>query len=94
VVYAEGEEETVLRAVQTVIDEGLARPILIGRPEVIESASSARPAHAVRGQDFELTNIDDDPRFNEYWQLYHEIMQRRGVSPMPRRSPWCAPAPP
>ena len=80
VVYAEGEEETVLRAVQTVVDEGLARPILIGRPAVIESRIKRLGLRLEVGQDFELTNIDDDPRFNDYWQLYHEIMQRRGVS--------------
>ena len=80
VVYAEGEEETVLRAVQTVVDEGLARPILIGRPAVIESRIKRLGLRLTVGQDFELTNSDDDPRFNEYWQLYHEIMQRRGVS--------------
>jgi malate dehydrogenase (oxaloacetate-decarboxylating)(NADP+) len=80
VVYAEGEEETVLRAVQTVVDEGLARPILIGRPAVIESRIKRLGLRLRPGTDFDLTNIDDDPRFNEYWQLYHEIMQRRGVS--------------
>ena len=82
VVYAEGEEETVLRAVQTVIDEKLARPILIGRPDVIERAHRARSACACEpGVDFELTNINDDPRFNEYWQQYHALTERRGVSP-------------
>jgi malate dehydrogenase (oxaloacetate-decarboxylating)(NADP+) len=80
VVYAEGEEETVLRAVQTVVDEGLARPILIGRPAVIEARIERLGLRLRPGVDIELTNIDDDPRFNEYWQLYHEIMQRRGVS--------------
>jgi malate dehydrogenase (oxaloacetate-decarboxylating)(NADP+) len=80
VVYAEGEEETVLRAVQTVVDEGLARPILIGRPAVIEARIKRLNLRLQPGVDFDLTNSDDDPRFNEYWQLYHEIMQRRGVS--------------
>jgi malate dehydrogenase (oxaloacetate-decarboxylating)(NADP+) len=80
VVYAEGEEETVLRAVQTVVDEGLARPILIGRPAVIESRIKRLGLRLEVGTHFDLTNIDDDPRFNEYWQLYHEIMMRRGVS--------------
>jgi malate dehydrogenase (oxaloacetate-decarboxylating)(NADP+) len=81
VVYAEGEEETVLRAVQTVVDERLARPILIGRPAVIEARIQRLGLRIRAGVDFDLTNIDDDPRFNEYWQLYHEIMQRHGVSP-------------
>jgi len=81
VVYAEGEEETVLRAVQTVIDDGLARPILIGRPGVIESRIKRLGLRMRIGVDFDLTNPDDDPRFNEYWQLYYQIMARRGVSP-------------
>lgn len=81
VVYAEGEEETVLRAVQTVVDERLARPILIGRPAVIEARIQRLGLRIRAGVDFDLTNIDDDPRFNDYWQLYHEIMQRHGVSP-------------
>ncbi len=81
VVYAEGEEETVLRAVQTVVDEGLARPILIGRPAVIEARIQRLGLRIRAGEHFDLTNIDDDPRFNEYWQLYHEIMARHGVTP-------------
>ena len=81
VVFAEGEEETVLRAVQTVVDEGLARPILIGRPSVIESRIRRLGLRLRVGTDFELTNPDDDPRFNDYWQQYHQIMARRGVSP-------------
>ncbi|MFN3842896.1 MAG: NADP-dependent malic enzyme [Rehaibacterium terrae] len=81
VVYAEGEEETVLRAVQTVVDEGLAFPILIGRPAVIEARIQRLGLRIRPGVDFELTNIDDDPRFNDYWQLYHQIMARKGISP-------------
>ncbi len=81
VVYAEGEEETVLRAVQTVIDERLARPILIGRPAVIERRIEKLGLRIRAGVDFDLTNIDDDPRFNSYWQRYHELMERRGVNP-------------
>ena len=81
VVFAEGEEETVLRAVQTVVDEGLAKPILIGRPSVIETRIKRLGLRLRPGVDFELTNPDDDPRFHEYWQQYHQIMMRRGVSP-------------
>ena len=81
VVYAEGEEETVLRAVQTVIDEKLAYPILIGRPDVIETRIERMGLRMRAGVDFELTNINDDPRFNEYWQQYHALTERRGVSP-------------
>jgi len=81
VVYAEGEEEVVLRAVQTVIDDKLARPILIGRPDVIENRIERLGLRMRAGVDFELTNINDDPRFNEYWQQYHALTERRGVSP-------------
>ncbi|ALN89574.1 MULTISPECIES: NADP-dependent malic enzyme [Lysobacter] len=81
VVYAEGEEETVLRAVQTVIDEELAYPILIGRPDVIDTRIKRLGLRMREGVDFELTNINDDPRFNEYWQQYHALTERRGVTP-------------
>lgn len=81
VVYAEGEEETVLRAVQTVIDERLAFPILIGRPDVIDTRIKRLGLRMRAGVDFELTNINDDPRFNDYWQQYHALTERRGVSP-------------
>jgi malate dehydrogenase (oxaloacetate-decarboxylating)(NADP+) len=81
VVYAEGEEETVLRAVQTVVDEGLAKPILIGRPDVIDARIARLGLRMRAGVDFQLTNIHDDPRFNEYWQQYHALTARRGVTP-------------
>jgi malate dehydrogenase (oxaloacetate-decarboxylating)(NADP+) len=81
VAYAEGEEEIVLRAVQTVVDEGLAHPILVGRPAVINRRIARLGLRIRPGVDVTVTNIDDDPRFNEYWQLYHEIMQRKGITP-------------
>jgi len=81
VVYAEGEEETVLRAVQTVLDEELAYPILIGRPEVIEARIARLGLRMKAGEDFELTNINSDPRFDSYWQQYHALTERRGVTP-------------
>ncbi|TXH74683.1 MAG: NADP-dependent malic enzyme, partial [Lysobacteraceae bacterium] len=81
VVYAEGEEETVLRAVQTVVDEQLARPILIGRPDVIDARIQRLGLRMRRGVDYDLTNIHDDPRFNDYWQQYHRLTERRGVTP-------------
>src|SRR5687768_8017759 len=81
VVYAEGEEETVLRAVQTVIDEELAHPILIGRPDVIEQRIARLGLRMNVGVDFELTNINSDPRFDDYWQQYHALTERRGVTP-------------
>jgi malate dehydrogenase (oxaloacetate-decarboxylating)(NADP+) len=55
--------------------------VLIGRPAVIESRIKRLGLRIRPGVDIEITNIDDDPRFNEYWQLYHQIMQRRGVTP-------------
>ncbi|HJT96737.1 MAG TPA: NADP-dependent malic enzyme, partial [Rhodanobacteraceae bacterium] len=81
VVYAEGEEETVLRAVQHVVDEGIAKPILIGRPSVIEQRIQRLSLRLRPNVDFELCNIESDPRFKDYWTLYHELMQRRGVTP-------------
>jgi malate dehydrogenase (oxaloacetate-decarboxylating)(NADP+) len=81
VVYAEGEEEIVLHAVQAVIDEKLARPILVGRPDVIQSRIERLGLRMRVGEDFDLTNINDDPRFNDYWQQYHALTERRGVSP-------------
>ena len=80
VVYAEGEEETVLRAVQTVVDEKLARPILIGRPEVIARRIERVGLRLEPGRDFELCNIHSDPRFDDYWRHYYELMQRRGFT--------------
>ena len=81
VVYAEGEEETVLRAIQHVVDEGIARPILIGRPAVIEARIQRLCLRLKAGADFELCNIESDPRFKDYWMLYHELLARRGVTP-------------
>ncbi|MUV12958.1 NADP-dependent malic enzyme [Noviluteimonas gilva] len=81
VVYAEGEEETVLRAVQTVIDEDMAFPVLIGRPDVIDARIERLGLRMRPGVDFELTNINDDPRFNDYWHQYHALTERRGVTP-------------
>jgi malate dehydrogenase (oxaloacetate-decarboxylating)(NADP+) len=81
VVYAEGEQEVVLHAVQTIVDERLARPILIGRPNVIISRIAKLGLRLRPGVDFDLTNIDDDPRFNAYWQHYHALTERRGVTP-------------
>jgi malate dehydrogenase (oxaloacetate-decarboxylating)(NADP+) len=81
IVYAEGEEEKVLRAVQVVVDEGLARPILIGRPEIIERRIEKLGLRLRREHDFELINEHSDPRFKEYWSQYHHLMERKGVSP-------------
>ncbi|MEX2297264.1 MAG: NADP-dependent malic enzyme [Dongiaceae bacterium] len=80
-VYAEGEEERVLSAAQTVLDEGLAHPILIGRRSVIESRIERLGLRMKPDVDFELVDPQGDARFREYWTLYHELMERRGVSP-------------
>jgi malate dehydrogenase (oxaloacetate-decarboxylating)(NADP+) len=80
VVFAEGEDERVLRAVQVVVDEGLARPILIARPEVIGPRLERYGLRIQPGRDFELVNPNSDPRYKTYWQTYHELMQRKGVS--------------
>lgn len=80
VVYAEGEDGRVLHAVQEVIDQGLARPILIGRPNVIEMRIEKLGLRIRPGIDFEMVNNENDPRYREYWSEYFQIMKRRGVS--------------
>jgi malate dehydrogenase (oxaloacetate-decarboxylating)(NADP+) len=80
VVFCEGEDQRVLHAVQTVVDEGLARPIVIGRPEVVQPRLEKLGLRMRPGTDFELVNPNNDPRFRDYSQLYHEIMERRGVT--------------
>jgi malate dehydrogenase (oxaloacetate-decarboxylating)(NADP+) len=80
IVYAEGEDERVLRAVQVVVDEALARPILIGRPAVIERYIERDGLRIKPGVDFELINIESHPHYREYWQEYHRLTERRGVS--------------
>jgi malate dehydrogenase (oxaloacetate-decarboxylating)(NADP+) len=81
IVYAEGEEERVLRAAQIVVDEGLAKPILVGRPQVIERRLARLGLRIQPGQDFELVNPEQDPRYRDYWSTYHRLTERKGVSP-------------
>jgi malate dehydrogenase (oxaloacetate-decarboxylating)(NADP+) len=81
VVYAEGEEERVLRAVQTVVDERLASPILIGRRAVVERRIEKLGLRLKETRDFELVDPQDDPRYHDYWSLYHSLTERKGVSP-------------
>ena len=81
VAYAEGEDERVLRAVQIVLDERLASPILIGRPSVIAARVSRTGLRFVPGVDVPVVDPENDPRFREYWSEYQEIMGRRGVTP-------------
>jgi len=80
VVYGEGEDERVLRAVQIVVDEGLARPILIGRPAVIEKRLERAGLRIRPEQDFDIVNPEGDPRYRSYWTTYLELAERKGVS--------------
>jgi len=81
VVYAEGEDERVLRAVQVVLDERLAKPILVGRREVVRQRVERAGLRLEIGRDFELCDPESDPRFREYWELYRGLMAREGVTP-------------
>jgi len=81
VVYAEGEDERVLRAVQVVLDEGLAKPILVGRPAVIAMRIERAGLRLKAGTDFEVCDPEHDLRFRDYWAMYHQLMGREGVSP-------------
>ena len=80
VVYCEGEEERVLRAVQVVLDEGLARPTLVGRPDVIAQRCEKFSLRMVAGRDYDLVNTEHDHRYRDYWQTYHRMTERKGVT--------------
>ena len=80
VAYAEGEEERVLRAVQVVVDEGLARPTLIGRPEIIAQRIEKFGLRLAAGADYDLVNTENDHRYRDYWQTYHRMTERKGVT--------------
>src|SRR5438067_3839062 len=81
IVYTEGEDERVLRAAQIVLDEGLAKPILVGRPQVIEQRLERLGLRVRPGKEIELVNPEFDPRYRDYWSTYHQLAERRGVSP-------------
>ncbi|MRR51515.1 MAG: NADP-dependent malic enzyme [Rhodocyclaceae bacterium] len=81
VAYCEGEDERVLRAVQAVIDEGLAKPVVIGRPDVIDARCERAGLRIKAGRDFEVVNPDSDPRYKELWQDYHALRGRQGITP-------------
>jgi malate dehydrogenase (oxaloacetate-decarboxylating)(NADP+) len=81
VVFAEGEDDRVLRAAKAAIDEGIAQPILIGRPDVVQTRVERLGLNFNPGVDCEVINPQDDPRYRDYWQLYHQLAQRSGVSP-------------
>ncbi|MYM29920.1 NADP-dependent malic enzyme [Duganella sp. CY15W] len=80
IVYAEGEEERVLRAVQVVVDEKLARPILVGRPAVLETRIAKFGLRLKQGVDFDVINPDHDDRYRDYWHAYYEMTARKGVT--------------
>jgi malate dehydrogenase (oxaloacetate-decarboxylating)(NADP+) len=80
VVFAEGEEERVMRAIQVVIDEGLAKPIVIARPTVFAQRVEKFGLRMKAGVDIELVNPEQDDRYRDYWQTYHQLTQRKGVS--------------
>ncbi|MDC6169471.1 MULTISPECIES: NADP-dependent malic enzyme [unclassified Roseateles] len=80
VAYAEGEEERVLRAVQVVVDEGLARPTLIGRPEIIAQRCERFGLRLQEGRDYDTVNVEHDERYRDYWQTYHRLTERKGVT--------------
>ncbi|MBI5784331.1 MAG: NADP-dependent malic enzyme [Rhodocyclales bacterium] len=81
IVYCEGEDERTLRAIQAVLDEGLAQPLVIGRPEVIQNRIERAGLRLAAGRDFEVINPDSDPRYKELWQEYHELRGRQGITP-------------
>ncbi|QNK75663.1 NADP-dependent malic enzyme [Variovorax sp. PAMC28562] len=81
VAYAEGEDDRVLRAAQLAVDEGLARPVLIGRPAVIEARVKKAGLHLNLEKDVDIVDPENDPRFRTYWEAYHKLMGRRGISP-------------
>ena len=81
IIFAEGEDERVLRAANAMLEEMTDKPVLIGRPEVV-AARCERAGLPIRpGRDFDIVNPENDPRYRDYWQTYHELMERRGVTP-------------
>ena len=81
VVYTEGEDERVLRAAQQAYDDGIAEPILVGRPDIIEARIQKLGLHVHVGSGFEVIDPENDPRFRAYWETYHQCMARDGISP-------------
>ncbi len=80
VAFAEGEEERVLRAVQVVVDERIARPTLIGRPQVMAQRIEKFGLRLAAGRDYDLVNVEDDHRYRDYWQTYQRMNERKGVT--------------
>ena len=80
VAYAEGEEERVLRAAQIVVDDGIARPTLIGRPAIIAQRIEKFGLRLTEGVDYDVVNVEHDDRYKGFWQTYHELTKRRGIT--------------
>jgi malate dehydrogenase (oxaloacetate-decarboxylating)(NADP+) len=80
VAYAEGEDERVLRAVQVVVDEGLARPTLIGRPAVMAARIEKFGLRLKEGLDYDVVNVEHDERYRDFWTTYHRMTERKGVT--------------
>jgi malate dehydrogenase (oxaloacetate-decarboxylating)(NADP+) len=78
--YVEGEDERVLRAVQVVVDEGLARPTLIGRPAVMAKRIERFGLRLEQGRDYDVVNVENDHRYRDFWQTYHRMTERKGVT--------------
>src|SRR6056297_2391609 len=81
IVFAEGEDERVLRAAQAILEDTTETPILIGRPSVIDRRCEKMGLEIRPGRDFKIVNPEDDPRYRDYWGSYHDLMKRRGVTP-------------
>ncbi|QBQ96421.1 NADP-dependent malic enzyme [Paraburkholderia pallida] len=81
IVFAEGEDERVLRAAQFVLNEKIAKPIIVGRPSVVEMRLKKMGSKLRPGTDFEIVDPEDDPRFQKSWQAYHELGARQGITP-------------
>lgn len=81
IVFAEGEDERIIRAAQAMIEDTIDTPILIGRPKIIEARIERAGLKIKSGRDFEVVNPERDDRYRDYWQTYHEKMDRRGVTP-------------
>jgi malate dehydrogenase (oxaloacetate-decarboxylating)(NADP+) len=80
VAFAEGEEERVLRAAQVVVDESIARPTLIGRPGVIAQRVERFGLRLKEGADYDVVNVENDHRYRDFWQTYHRMTERKGVT--------------
>ena len=81
IIFAEGEDERSLRAVQIALEEGMVKPVLIGRPAVIAQRVERAGLRLKAGSDFEIVNPEDDPRFRQYWETYHRLKGRDGITP-------------